>query len=321
LTRLVRAGAQCDMRPSQRFSGALCTALLLGGIQGCTAEEAPTSSVAENENAGSGAAASSDPRNPPPPPSAVPNSGEQGTVACVARERHVAEEIEFRMQQAVDAVMDSESGISLAAGRRIAAVTDRIETTVLRRCDRLSPAMRTFVRVARRESSDGLTSIDLDVVLAAYSGWGRSVGTPSVTSVKKALRDCRRLKQRIRASYRTWWRWTDTGREWWIELTVHNGLHRSWTATLFGRARVTDPAGPAVPSTNQDIDATLVEWGASSRDYATVPPGTSRHLIALSDHAYLATGPSGTLQVDDAGVSMRAGVRAWWCELPVPESS
>jgi hypothetical protein len=74
--------------------------------------------------------------------------------------------------------------------------------------------------------------------MSAYSGWAESVGAGNVTrKLTTALKECRRINLHVQASYRVWWRWSDTGREWWIELTFRTLLRRPWSATMSGRAQ------------------------------------------------------------------------------------
>ena len=218
------------------------------------------------------------------------------------------------MQRSIDEVMRSTSGVSAEAAARVKARAERVERTILERCDRPTSAMRTYVRVVRQRTMDELGSAGLDAVMSAYSAWAQSVGVEDVASeLSNSLERCRMLKGRVHASYRTWWRWSETGRDWWIELTFHNGLPRALLGTLSGRARV---------AYGGNEPAEIRHWGASSVDYAPIRRGTSRFLVwAGANGPYVATGPSGTLRVEDVEVSTTPpGARSWWCSLPVPES-
>ena len=311
------------MEPTWRLRHALCAGLLLSGTQGCVASEAPLAASPTSETPASTATASVDPQQAPSDATstAAPDPGQPVTAACLVRERRAAAATEFRVQLAFDDLMRSTNGVSRDAAQRVAAQVDRAETVVLEDCDRPSATMRTFLRVARQRSSDAFTSNDLDAMMSAYSRWARSVGVPGVTRrLTNALEACRTLNGRVQVSYRTWWRWSGTGREWWIELTFHSGLRRAWTATLSGRVRATHLNGRSTSSTGKDSGASVVQWGASSYDYATVSPGTSHYLVVLdANDPYVATGPTGTFRVEDVQVSTESGMGSWWCSLPVPE--
>ena len=304
------------MVPTRRSAYVMCVTLLLGGVQGCTANENPSAPAARPEASPSTGDDSAEERKRTPGASTSPGASpsDPGTAECLARQRRAVQGMAFSMQQSIDEVMRSTDGVSADAAARVKARAERVERTLLKRCDRPTTAMRTYVRVVRQRTMDKLGSAGLDAVMSAYSAWAQSVGVEDVASeLSNSLERCRMLRGSVHASYRTWWRWSDTGRDWWIELTFHNGLPRAWTATLSGRARM---------SYGGDGRGEIRRWGASSADYATVRRGTSHYLVWLGANGpYVATGPSGTLRVEDVGVSMDLpGARSWWCSLPVPES-
>lgn len=298
----------------------LCAALLLAGLNGCTAERTatpPPASPGPSSPEPSSPTRDVDAEESTSRPAAGPtttSADDRATAACRGSERRAVRGVEFPLQQTIDDVMRSTSGASSDAAARVRARAEWAERTVLEQCDRPTAAMRSFARVADRRGRAGLGPEDLDAVMSAYSTWARSVGLgDTARALSLSLDQCRAVQDRVVASYRTWWRWSATGRVWWLELTFRNTLARGLFATLSGRARVTSP-GPGPRA---------LEWGASSGDYATVPPGTSRHLVRLgSNGPYVATGPSDGLRVEDVVVSTDLPDRgSWWCSLPVPERS
>ncbi|QIK65466.1 hypothetical protein G7072_03145 [Nocardioides sp. HDW12B] len=309
-----------------RPTGALCAAMLLVGLvglSGCTAEGPATPPPAGPETSAE-PRTSAGPESPSPTrdvdggesssgtAAGPPSADDRESAACRRSERRAVRGVEFPLQQTIDDVMRSPSGASSAAAARVRARAAWVERTVLGQCSRPSAAARDFVRVAGGRGRTALGSDDLDAVMSAYSTWARSVGFGSTASaLSRGLHECRAVQDRASASYRTWWRRSGTGRVWWLELTFRNDLPRRLFATLSGRARVSSP-GSAV-----------LEWGASSGDHATVPRGTSRHLVRLgSNGPYVGTGPSEVLLVEEVVVSTDLPGRAsWWCSLPVPERS
>jgi hypothetical protein len=232
--------------------------------------------------------------------------------------------MEFATQRVVDEVMRATTGMSEAAADLLRKHVGRAAQTVLGQCARPSAAMADYLRVVRQRSRSALGPDDLDAVMTAYSAWAGSVGAGKVTqALTDALEDCRLIQTKLDASYRTWWRRSETGRVWWLELRFHNGFSRGLFATLSGRARVTQMSGRSGRSADGVPRAQTLQWGAGSGDYAPIPPGSSRHLVRLwGNGPYVTTGPSGTFRVENVEVStdlLRA--RSWWCSLQVPECS
>jgi hypothetical protein len=230
---------------------------------------------------------------------------------------------EFRMQQAIDALMGSTTRVSAGAAHRVGARAERVRDAVMEQCLQPSAAMAAYVRISRQHSAGVLSHRELDAVLSAYGSWARSVGAGQVVEhLRGSLRACRALQRGVHISHRVWWSWTDTGRLWWIELAFRNDLPRGLFATLSGRVRVSDLTGqriwwpPAGPRR-----AGVMTWGGSSGDYATIRPGISRHLVGLGAGPYVATGPDGSFEVERVEVSVDVPGRWWWCTLPVPERS
>lgn len=228
------------------------------------------------------------------------------------------------MQQAIDDVMRSTSGASGDAADRVRARAAWAESTVLETCDRPTQPVRDFARVARQRTQADLGSDGLDAVMRSYATWARSVGFGDVTrALSVSLERCRAVQRRVDASYRTWWRWSERGRVWWLELTFRNDLTRGLFTSLSGRMRVTRPGPQPSGAPGGAGRGRTLEWGASSGDNATVPPGTSRHLVRVeSNTPYVTTGPTAALRVEDVVVTADLpGRGSWWCSLPVPERS
>ena len=297
----------------------MSASLLLVALQGCTEDQTSTKPPRSGVSMSS-ADASPDRTDPSSsvPSTAVSTPARAGATACLAQERRAASGVAYRLQ-GVDRALGSSTGSSVGAGQRVEDEAELAEQAVVKVCDRLSAAMRTFLRVTHQRSSDGLTPDDLDAVVSAFAAWGRSVGADNATrETVSAFHGCRTLRDGLTTSYQAWWRWNGTGRDWWVELTFRNELRRTLHASLRGRARITHGSGSSTPPGSDRRSRTL-QWGASSWDYATIPPGTSRHVLPLGpdyDYRYVATGPSETLHVLDAGVSVQSDA-AGLCEVPV----
>lgn len=310
------------MRTSARTALLTCAVLLQIGAQGCTQDESdtPTAGLQAVSERGTD---SDDTEMSPGSPAASPRaSGNLAVAWCRARERDVVHRTEYPTQRAIDDLMSSPSGVSAGAADRFRTQAERVRDAVRERCQHPSAAMATYLRVTRQRSTGMLSHRDLDAVLAAYGAWGQSVGVGDVAErLRTTLHSCRALQRKVHISHRVWWRWSDGARVWWIELAFRNDLPRGLFATLSGGVRVSDLKERAWFPAGRPRRHGVLRWGGSSADYATIRPGISRHLVALGDGAYTATGPNGLFDVEQVEVSVDVPRRQWWCSLPVPERS
>lgn len=226
----------------------------------------------------------------------------------------------YRMQQAVDALMQSTAGRSRPAADRIRARAEKTQAELAARCDAISPLARQYLRTAREASSTALTYRDLESVVADYTRWARAVGkAKAADQLQAAMRGCRDLKRHLRSTYRVWWRWNDTGRVWWIVQTFHSDLDRPIEGGLSGSVRVSALTSERLwyPGGKR---SGVARWGGSSADFVTIRPGTTRKLIAPMSGPYVAVGPGGEFDIRSVEVEVGVpGVQWWWCSLPVPE--
>ena len=94
------------------------------------------------------------------------------------------------------------------------------------------------------------------------------------------MESCRRdFFPRVDASYRTWWRWTETGKAWWVDITLDNRTGKVLDGGMDGRAMVTKmledpPASEDGPNPGPGKDA-ILSWGGSSAEIIELQPGTT----------------------------------------------
>lgn len=130
---------------------------------------------------------------------------------------------------------------------------------------------------------------------------------------------CGELHRNVTGSYRLLWRWTDTGREWWVEMQFRSAFMRPLFGEYAGRVRVTGLQDNDWHPARRHGRAVVLGWGGSSGDSGSIPPGESRTLVYQGVDPYVATRPDGVVTVEDAGVTVWQGRR--WCGLPMPERS
>lgn len=253
----------------------------------------------------------------------APASGAPQDRWCRSRERATVRRVAYPMQKATDDLMRSLDDASVVAARRVAARAHLSRRWVLEHCDRLSTEMRQYLRVASRRSDDALSYRDLRAVMNAYTAWAEAVGEGKVAhDLRRSQQGCRELKRKVDASYRVWWRWTQTGRTWWIELRFRSRLTRTLHTSLDGRVRVTHLVGERVWSPRGYRRAGVMTWGGSSADLAVIRPGESRQLVAPGADPYVSVASDGVFSVERVEVTVGIpGLRSWWCSLPVPEGS
>ena len=176
--------------------------------------------------------------------------------------------------------------------------------------------MRGYLRKAHRVSHALLDVPGLARVTASFAMWAKSVGSKTAADrLVAARRDCRLLQRSVAASYRVWWRWTDEGKAWWIEVTVSNGSDHRLGVDLRGVAR-----GTGLKPTESRNPHPQLQWGGSSDDEIGVDPhSVVRTPVALGADADVNTTASGSIEVLRAdALASQFGHGGWWCSLPVP---
>jgi hypothetical protein len=248
-----------------------------------------------------------------------PDSEEQ---ACRDRQQDVVVGSAYPMQKAIDDVMSSASRASSVGARRVAARAEIARSEVLERCDRVPPAMRPYLAAAHGVGRS-LTQEELKAVMAPYASWAKATGqAPTARKLLRAERGCRIILRHVTASYRVWWRWTDSERVWWIELSFDSDLDRTLAASLDGEVRATGLTRSKVWTPQGYSTAGVLTWGGSSADDAVVRPGLTRKLVAPSAGPYVITARDGSFEVQRVAISVGVpGTQSWWCSLPVPERS
>ena len=137
-----------------------------------------------------------------------------------------------------------------------------------------------------------------------------------------ALDFCRRhFFPRFEASYRIWWRWTETGKAWWVDLTLHNRLGKVLDGGMGGSARVTnmleDPPGwERGPEPGPGRNATL-HWGGSSAEVLELRPGTTTLTAAPDIDTDIHTTADGTFRVSEMTLGLTPRGEGFGCSPPV----
>jgi hypothetical protein len=136
---------------------------------------------------------------------------------------------------------------------------------------------------------------------------------------------CRAFKREFSVSHRVWWRWTETGKAWWIELTFDNRTSRGSYGGTDGSVRVTglleDPFGWG-PADQGPGRPGVEHWGGSSADYLAPPRGVTRQIVAPGIDQDVHTTADGTIEITRINVYLAApGSGEDSCLLPVPERS
>jgi hypothetical protein len=238
--------------------------------------------------------------------------------ACVKVQRRVIARLGYPMQLAVDGVMRSLSGSSTDAASRVRFRAAWAAQVVGKACEVEPAELTSFVRVARRSSASPMDEDDLGRVMARYVDWARSTGRGEDARAQvDAWQRCRLLQESLTASYRVWWRSTERGRAWWIQLTFRNESGRTLDGSLYGMARATGLVGRDRTGPRNADGSRPVMWGGSSADTASVEPGVSSQRVGVGATDELHTSADGTLRVDDVEVVVYPQ-RRWWCSLPVP---
>jgi hypothetical protein len=231
------------------------------------------------------------------------------------------------MFDVIKPVTASTTGFSILAGRQAREDAGRTAERLRAECGFVPPAARRYVREVRRLTAKAFDYRQLELLLEARLQWARTVDREkSAARDLRELRGCRALKDDVTVSYRVWWRWTKTGRAWWVELTWDNRTGKTLNgARLKGAARVTGLLPDAfgwsakASSTGPGRHETL-RWGGSSADTAWVKPGRSRLIVAPGADQDVHTTATGTFNVTDVEVWVYSPA-AGTCAVPVPQRS
>ena len=162
----------------------------------------------------------------------------------------------------------------------------------------------------------------LDKVLRAWLRWGSAVGAPEAASREiRVLASCRQFLAQFDAAYRIWWKWTETGKAWWLQITFDNRTGKSVGGEMGGTAKVTklleDPFGWARgPKPGPGKDA-ILSWGGSSADFVALKPGKTVQDVAPDADLDVHTTADGTLRVTEIDVALYPGRARYWCSPPV----
>ena len=160
---------------------------------------------------------------------------------------------------------------------------------------------------------------------SASSGSHPTSAAPGVTKEPRQEdakeRACRTLRSKVDASYRVRWKSTDTGRAWWIELTIGNRTGEVLWGEMGGTAEVTnmleDPLGwKDGPHPGPGRDATA-RWGGSSADTLEVQPGTYQDFVAPDIDVDVHTTADGMLRVTRFDVGLGPTGTRYACRVPV----
>lgn len=245
---------------------------------------------------------------------------------CSRAQRREIEEVSFDLiVEPNDEVTSSLSGSSDRAADLVRTRVPRVAEKMRKVCGFAPSGMAELLRVARRTGAS-LDDRGVDAVVAGYLRWADSVGHGAAARAKaQVVNECREFLRDFSASYRVWWRWTDTGRAWWVELTFDNRTGRTVAGSMDGaatasRAQEWDFISER-PVRGSFADAHFA-WGGSSADYFHAPPGVSQQLVAPSTGTDVFTSSDGKLEVDEA--ELHGGgldQPGWGCAIPVPEAS
>ena len=319
---MTRRGALARRRPAKRMVSAACAAVLLacGGLCGCT-----TQADLDGSSSPSLTPSSSDPETIEPAETAT-RTGAPGDVPCAGNQRRVLKRM--RMYNVIDPVTASTTGSSIIAGRQAHEDAGRAAERLRAACGFVPRSARHYVREVRRLTATTFDHRQLDLLLEARLQWARTLEAEKSAALDiRGLRACRALKDDVAVSYRVWWRWTETGRAWWVELTWDNRTGATINgARLNGAVRVNGlledafgwSASASSPGPGRDE---ILDWGASSADTAWVEPGFSRLIVAPGADQDVHTNATGTFDVTDLGVSVYSPRLVRSCALPVRPGS
>ena len=242
---------------------------------------------------------------------------------CLGSERKALRRVTDRLHRPEMILLGSANGTSPRAARLLSATSTRVEALVAQGCKRLPPAMSRYLDAVRRHSRGALEIEGMRAVYRATIRWASTVGTRAA-DLRRELRDfnfCHQLGHRLDASYRIWWRWTESGKAWWIEMTYDNRTDWSMWAYLGGSAYATHLLNS---ESGRPGSSMLLSWAGSSADIARIRRGISRQLIAPGADVDVHTSSVGTLVVREAGVQVQVPRRVTHtypivCRIPVSQ--
>jgi hypothetical protein len=215
--------------------------------------------------------------------------------------------------------MGAVDGDSYAAARQIASRARAARDVVADACGAMPSRVRSWVRTAVDASGSPLNRPGLAAVTRAFAKWAGSVGKGSTAAkLVSARRDCSQLQRSLSASYRVWWRWTDDGRAWWVDVTVVNDSHQRIGINLYGTIRAT-----GLQSGEARKPHALLRWGGSADDEISVDRHTVlRTAVVVGADRDIHTTADGSVRVARAEVvAYLPGRRPWWCAPPAPAGS
>ena len=152
---------------------------------------------------------------------------------------------------------------------------------------------------------------------------GPAVGAPE--SARHEIRDLESCRQeffpRFDASYRIWWKWTDTGKAWWVDLAFDNRTGKVLDGSMGGTARVTkmleDPFGwEHGPKPGPGKNATLSGEGPQA-EVLELQPGRTTLSAAPDIDQDVHTTADGTFRVIEMTVGLVARGQRIGCSPPV----
>jgi hypothetical protein len=296
---------------------AVTLALVIAAAYGCGADD-PASTVPATPGQSTSTSSSTTPGTPSDSP-----VSQAGANAACDREQQKAVRSQW-IGSAVWQLSEAPSGYSQRVSRDLARHLTRAEEPLRAACGGAVPDefTRFAADIERATTTNRFGARTIDRVLAAWLRWSTAAGAPQAAQFEiDRLNKCRTdVYPHVDVSYRVWWRWTDTGKEWWIELTVDNRTGKSLGGEVFGHAKATewfdDPFGPAPPAPGPGRDTTL-QWGGSSADILGLPPGTSRHTIAPDADTDVHTTATGTLTVTEMTIYLQTGTKLGTCSVAV----
>lgn len=302
------------MAGHRQLSGAatvLCF-LAAGLVSGCDGDDASNEPAAAPPSPTGEHGVPSDVDAPSPP---------SGDARCVRAERREARSP--WTWRAVDEVAQSVSGHSSRARASVERFFADSRALLRKRCDGApSAAFDNFSHEIRGLLvDDSFGNRELDQVLAAWLRWGKAVGEPrEARRTIHEVRSCRVLFTRFDATYRTWWRWTSTGKAWWIDVTFENRTGELQWGSTWGWMKVTEmlPASFGPQGEPAPVEDAVLQTGASSLDSFNAPPGRTVWRVPVgADNGEVQTTAAGTLEVTDMAYYLLARGETYDCNAPV----
>ncbi|MFC6343417.1 hypothetical protein ACFP8W_15640, partial [Nocardioides hankookensis] len=243
--------------------------------------------------------------------------------ACRRTQRRQADRL--WLDAAAKDVTSSVTGDSEPARSHVRRRVEHAGATIQRACGETPASFRRFRDTVEAElAAPRFGDRQVDSVLRAWVRWGRAVdATKRPLEAVDRLRRCRTdFLPRVDVSYRIWWKWTDTGKAWWITMTIDNRTGEVLSGDMGGEAIATrvlpDPFGwEPGPRPGSGRARERLQWGGSSADVLEVPPGVLRRYVAPDADVDVHTTADGSLRVTDFDVGLGTGKGG--CSFPVSE--